>query len=871
MQSEFRSNLIRTVGKPKKMVLFFIAILMAFTTVFSFSSSVSAASDGTWTDESFTSIKINDQTLVKASDNNLKKIPNEAKGKNTFASSSQANNPNKIYIVAVDKIENETTGKLFEYSIDSSEKYIKKSGPEDIKINGSDKEGNSGCAVEGSGSWLVCGIAGTLAGFMDSVYEILQNFLDVQPLYADDGSALYQVWSYMRNIANILFIILFIVVIYSQITNVGITNYGIKKMLPKIIVAAILINISYFICAILVDISNILGHELQNILLSIRKQVFENSANPVNFDLSWTQLITTTMGGAAALAVGTASFVIQSGMGVFWLSLTGLISVLFSALVAVVVLAARQAIITILIFLAPLAFVANILPNTEKWFEKWKDLFTTMLIMYPMFALLFGGAQLAGTTIIANSNGNAVTLVIGMIVQVVPIAVTPFLIRLSGSLLGKFAGMVNNPNKGPFDMAKNFTRQKAEMARNNSIRKGLDPEKLKDGKPKRGSTAWANQLRYNYNKRMEKQKGFAETSQERAFLDEDSSLIKAARNAETTERRDKLLSKSYQLTEDKLKSELELSKESVNNVISGLKTDISKETFKFDINGNITGLDRDKVDNLSRNLGNYSASLYNTMNSLSAEKLASKNNDLMMTGQFAETLTRSEALKNIAAGARGEEGRTSALAAALSNAAKVSKEEHESLQTLAKSANLSTKDAKRIVDGEEVETDNGFIFSGKKDAHVKMALEQFIKESPPTDGENGIDDVITASQGNGRLSRFRTEVADYYSKYKKDDIQVIGGGGIGALAKGDIDNFTDFKFNSLSKTSAGNFVKFSDDWMRQINTSWDKVGAEQQNALKKAFKVISEDPQALSQLNDKQRNQANSIAEKLGLNDNYFG
>ena len=60
-----------------------------------------------------------------------------------------------------------------------------------------------------------------------------------------------------------LFIILLLVVIFSQITGVGIDNYGIKKILPKLIIAAILINLSYWICVAFVDLSNILGNSFQ--------------------------------------------------------------------------------------------------------------------------------------------------------------------------------------------------------------------------------------------------------------------------------------------------------------------------------------------------------------------------------------------------------------------------------------------------------------------------------------------------------------------------------------------------------------------------------------------------------------------------------
>ncbi|MCZ6324111.1 hypothetical protein O5165_25825, partial [Escherichia coli] len=54
--------------------------------------------------------------------------------------------------------------------------------------------------------------------------------------------------------------------------NAGLNNYSIKKMLPRLIVAAILVNLSYYICAIAVDISNILGHSLQQALIDIRQQ-----------------------------------------------------------------------------------------------------------------------------------------------------------------------------------------------------------------------------------------------------------------------------------------------------------------------------------------------------------------------------------------------------------------------------------------------------------------------------------------------------------------------------------------------------------------------------------------------------------------------
>jgi hypothetical protein len=137
------------------------------------------------------------------------------------------------------------------------------------------------------------------------------------------------------------------------------------------------------------------------------------------------------------------------------------------------ILAARQAIIIILIVIAPLAFVANLLPNTEKWFERWRDLFTTMLIFFPAFSLVFGGSQLAGGIIIQNAagQGSFIMMIFGMAVQVAPLVITPLLLKLSGGLLGKIAGLVNDPRKGLMDRTKNWSKDRAEMSRLNSLRK----------------------------------------------------------------------------------------------------------------------------------------------------------------------------------------------------------------------------------------------------------------------------------------------------------------------------------------------------------------------------------------------------------------
>ena len=109
---------------------------------------------------------------------------------------------------------------------------------------------------------------------MDWLYGKLNDSLETQPLnVTDNKSGLYLAWNIMLGFANAAFIIAFLVIIYSQVTSAGISNYGIKKMLPRLAIAAVLVNISYYICAFAIDLSNISGHALQDVFMQIRTTV----------------------------------------------------------------------------------------------------------------------------------------------------------------------------------------------------------------------------------------------------------------------------------------------------------------------------------------------------------------------------------------------------------------------------------------------------------------------------------------------------------------------------------------------------------------------------------------------------------------------
>lgn len=337
--------------------------------------------------------------------------------------------------------------------------------------------GSSGCNVESIG-WLVCPVSEFLAWGMDRIFDMLKGFLEVSPLSTQNDSPLYKAWDLIRTIANIAFVIAFLIIIYSQLTSVGIDNYSVKKLLPRLIVAAILVNLSYYICAVFVDISNILGVATHDLLIGIRESLNGPNVKSIASWESVTGFILSSGVATAAGAVAIGGIIIASGASLgaaLILLLPMLLGLLIAVLVALLVLAARQALIVILIILAPLAFVAYLLPNTEKLFEKWRGIFVTMLVFYPLFALIFGGSQLAAFLIIQTAEDINVIL-LAMFVQVAPLVLTPLLVRFSGGIIGKIAGFVNDPKKGLIDRTRNWAQEQSKytaarnMARQDPVR-----------------------------------------------------------------------------------------------------------------------------------------------------------------------------------------------------------------------------------------------------------------------------------------------------------------------------------------------------------------------------------------------------------------
>ena len=323
----------------------------------------------------------------------------------------------------------------------------------EVSVTQPESTENTCHGTAGAIGWILCPILEGAADAAQWAYTtVIEPSLQTNPeLFKIDGetNGTYQAWSIFRNIANVLFAILFLFVIFSQVSGIGIDNYGIKKSLPKLIVAAFLINLSFFICQLCVDLSNILGNGLYGLLNSI--------ANGIHIEvLSGT----THMSSTGSIVVGITELVAAGVIGTliggtaFWAAigsaLLAFVPVLISAVVAVlflfVLLAARQAVVVVLVAISPLAFVAYILPNTKRLFDRWAQILRGMLLMYPTCALLVAGGRLASRIIFSSGAGqnNIGVILTAMAAEIIPLFFIPTVVRSAYNATGHLGAALGN-------------------------------------------------------------------------------------------------------------------------------------------------------------------------------------------------------------------------------------------------------------------------------------------------------------------------------------------------------------------------------------------------------------------------------------------
>lgn len=186
-----------------------------------------------------------------------------------------------------------------------------------------------------------------------------------------DSTAVTTGWVLVRDVTNMFFVIILLVIAFGTI--LGIEQYEYKKLLVKLLFAAILVNFSRTIAGLIIDLAQVVmitfingvaataGGNLINAFNFNDIQRFAGGTQPENYKMSGIFMASVAAVAFAGMAMVT--------MGVY-----------------LVILLARMIVLWVLIILSPLAFVLNVIPQTQKYASQWWTEFGNHVIVGPILA-----------------------------------------------------------------------------------------------------------------------------------------------------------------------------------------------------------------------------------------------------------------------------------------------------------------------------------------------------------------------------------------------------------------------------------------------------------------------------------------------------
>lgn len=306
----------------------------------------------------------------------------------------------------------------------------------------------------GKMGWILCPTLSFLASVTDRLFVLLRQWLVVPPLLSGDHMAGFVAWKIMRDVANVLFVVFLLFVIAAQVSGGSFNAYALRTMLPRMIVIALLLNVSFYICSFGLDVSNVIGSSLYEVI----RDLSPPSSNVEEFK-TWEAIAGSLVlagGGGIAVVAGTLA-----GLAAF---VPLLITTFISMVIVLLTLLLRQSLIIILVIVAPIAIALKLLPGTDKWYEKWKTIFLQMLFLYPAIAIVFAGAYFASNIITnqATGQGDLLLAVFSLSIQVIPLFITPILMKFGGGAISSFGGMIKGSMKSPEQKVTALAKQTAE-------------------------------------------------------------------------------------------------------------------------------------------------------------------------------------------------------------------------------------------------------------------------------------------------------------------------------------------------------------------------------------------------------------------------
>ena len=232
--------------------------------------------------------------------------------------------------------------------------------------------------------------------------------------------------------------------------------YTVKKVLPRLAIAVILIQLSWFITTGAIFVTNQIAFGIEGLMYG----AFGGSAN---FGLD---SLLAGSSSSSATTLGTTLLFATVGVAFGGGVLAIAAFVVIAVLVAFLSLAVRRALLILLVLLSPIALVAWILPNTERFWKMWWDNFTKLLLMFPLIMAMIAAGRIFAFIAGKDPNGDIVKTTIVLAGFFVPLLLIPKTFSLAGSAFAAMGGAIAQRGAGAQNWAQGMgkNRQKKKWA-----------------------------------------------------------------------------------------------------------------------------------------------------------------------------------------------------------------------------------------------------------------------------------------------------------------------------------------------------------------------------------------------------------------------
>lgn len=247
-------------------------------------------------------------------------------------------------------------------------------------------------------AFVLCPVLDAAESASEALTGQIENLLAFSVQNSLKGSSAQLAWANIRDLASILLVIIMLVMVLSQAVSWGpFDAYTVRKILPKLVVAVIAMQLSWSILGYVFDLFNDLGRGIADLLygpfggssgVTISKALDGVGVTPgQSVVVNWAAVV-----GVIALAKLSFITIVIAAWTVAVALITGYIVLVF-----------RQIMLLACLIFAPLAFLAWIMPGTQRYWKLWYDNLSKLLLMFPLimgllavgkiFAIITGGAS----------------------------------------------------------------------------------------------------------------------------------------------------------------------------------------------------------------------------------------------------------------------------------------------------------------------------------------------------------------------------------------------------------------------------------------------------------------------------------------------